>query len=183
MKTRHFSVICVVILFVTMFSHVKAQPTADNKEDARIFVQKFYDWYGALDAAYKPHQIAPFRVVVNKRAADIDVPLRNAIMHYFNSSLKGADMGLDFDPIIAAQDTRSGFQTGDVKQKGNNFFVDVHDIKSGAPQKSISAELILTVEVSKINGQWELVNFIYPPSNGGSNLLMILNNFAKTASK
>ncbi len=188
MKTRHFSIISMVIVFITMISDVKAQPLAGDKESARIFVQKFYDWYGTLGAlSDKPVKGAdPMTICLNHKPAYFEDKLRNGIIEDEKAQAKdpGEIVGLDFDPIANAQDTRTGFQTGNIRQQSDNFFVDVHDIKRGQSQKAVlAAPLVLTAEVAKINGQWMFLNFIYPKSDGGGNLLSILKGLADDRTK
>jgi len=163
---------------MVMFSTVKAQSSTDTKESARIFVQKFYDWYAIMDADdgfAKKHNASPFSYTVSKRGSYFETLLRKELVNYFRVPTNDDDIGLDFDPISAAQDTRSGFQTGNVKQVGNKFQVDIHDIKSGRQRKEVlAAELALIAEVTNVNGRWEFSNFIYPSPDGKSDLMSIL---------
>jgi hypothetical protein len=132
----------------------------------------------------------PYDLTLKHKPSYLQSTLLDALIADEEAQAKvpGDIVGLDFDPITNAQDTRSGYQTGDIKQQGDKFFVDVHDIKSGQLQKAIlAAPLVLTAEVAKINGQWEFFNFIYPKADGGGNLLDILkslkNNRAKWAAE
>jgi hypothetical protein len=180
MKTKHFSVIGAVILCMTMISNAKAQSIVDDKESARVFVQKFYDWYGALDAAHEPGSKtpSPYILTLKHKPSYLQNTLLNALIADDLAQEKANEIvGLDFDPFTNAQDTRSGYQTGTVVQKGIYYFIDVHDIKSGLVRNAVlSAPLVLTAEITKINGQWEFFNFIYPKEDGGYNLLDILKS-------
>jgi hypothetical protein len=184
MKDKYFSIPGIIILCMIIFSGANGQPSVDSKESARVFVQKFYDWYGAMDAAAIPGDKSPGPMALSLRhkPAYFESKLKDAINadEAAQAKVPGEIVGLDFDPITNAQDTRSGYQTGNVKQQRDNFFVDIHDIKSGQSRKAVlAAELVVTAEVAKINGQWEFINFIYPKADGGRNLLDILKGLKK----
>lgn len=180
MKKIQFIVLNVIILSMVTFSGVNGQSTANDKEGARIFVQKFYDWFGTMGAlSDKPMNNDPMALCLRHKPPYFEGKLRMAIIEDEQAQAKspGEIVGLDFDPIANAQDTRTGFQTGNVTQRGDKFFVDVHDIKKGQPSNAVlKAPLILTAEVAQIDGHWEFFNFIYPKEDGGNNLLAILKS-------
>jgi hypothetical protein len=173
---------------MVIFSNVNAQSTVSDKESARVFVQKFYDWYGTMGAlsdklVKEPDAMA---LCLNHKPPYFDNKLREGIIEDEQAQAKspGEIVGLDFDPIANAQDTRTGFQTGNVQQHGDKFFVDVHDIKKGQSIKAIlAAPLVLTAEVVQLNGHWEFINFIYPKSDGGGNLLDMLKSLKSDRAK
>jgi hypothetical protein len=180
MKNSYFTFMSVIILGIVMSLNVKAQSLVNDKVAAKAFVQKFYDWFNILQTDEhftEKHHASPFSFAVAKRGDYFDAPLYKAIENYFHTPMKGDEIGLDFDPIAAAQDTRSGFQTGNVKQIGHKFFVDLHDIPSGRSEKEILAtETFLIVETVKIGKDWKLANFIYPADKNSkqTDLLKIL---------
>jgi hypothetical protein len=145
---------------------LKAQAPVNEKANAKEFVQKFYDWYNVLQADddfTRRHNLSQFAFAIKERGNYFDAPLRQAIVDYFHKPLKSGEIGLDFDPITAAQDTRSGFQTGKVKQVGNKFLIDLHDLPKGKSEKEIiDSETFLIVEAVKVGKDWKLANFIYP---------------------
>jgi hypothetical protein len=180
----NFLVIGLFLLCIAFSANVKAQAKPGDKESARIFVQKFYDWYGALDAAHEPGDKGPGPMTLSLKHNPpyFESTLRRGIIADRKAQAKvpGELVGLDFDPIINAQDVRSGYQTGNVKQEGDKFFVDVHDIKNGKSRSAIlAAELVVTAEVAKIGGHWEFINFVYPKADGGRNLLDVLKGLKK----
>ena len=188
MKKRNFINLGLTLLLLTFCGNAKAQK-GDDKERARVFVQKFYDWYAIIDADddfTKTHNASPFAYTWAHRGRYFDVPLRNAITDYFNNRTNYDELGLDFDPISAAQDTRSGFQTGNVKQVGNKFLVDVHDIESGSLKKEVLASPIaVIVEMDKVGAGWKIANFIYPAdgTQKQSDLLHVLSFLRKDNDK
>jgi len=177
-----------IILSMISFSNVNAQSSVNDKENARIFVQKFYDWFGTMGALSDKITKGPdpMEICLRHKPPYFEDKLRTAIIEDEKAQEKspGEIVGLDFDPIANAQDTRTGFQTGNVTQIGSKFFVDVHDIKNGQIRKSVlAAPLVLTSELEKIDGQWEFINFIYPKEDGGRNLLDILKGLKDDRAK
>ena len=159
-----------------MFSSVNAQSSVDDKESARLFVQKFYDWSFPLFKA----NIADQKIIMKHGREFFGQNLRKALETYYNTPTKDGDIGLDFDPFMAGQDFGEGYQTGNVKQVENKFLIDVHDIKNGQSRKAVLASaLLVTVEVTKEAGKWAITNFLYPSDLGNTNLLKLLKNQQK----
>ena len=186
MKKIQFIVLNVIIVSLITFSDVNAQSTVNDKESASIFVQKYYDWYSALYEADTPGSKGPYsqQIMMKKSGEYFNATLREALIYYYNTPLKDDDIGLDFDPFIAGQDSGAGYQAGNVKQVGNDFFVDVHNIEKGKPKKEIlAAEVLVIVEVTKVNGNWKIVNFTYPPFNVKYDLLNMLKGLKQGSKK
>jgi hypothetical protein len=147
-KNIFFSILSVIILCMVTLSGLKAQAPVDEKAGAKAFVQQFYDQYSGL--TNKQRNIA---------AAYFDKTLLDA----YNMPFKKDDIGFDFDPISNAQDDRAGFQTGNVKQVGNKFFVDVHDVAKRKSEKEIlAAPTCVIVETIRVGKSWKIANLIYP---------------------
>lgn len=182
MKKR-FLLIASTVLSVILYGNVRAQ-TADKKEEARVFVQKFYDWYGKVYAK-KRHITAQYEII-KRNPQYLAKTLLNALLADERAWARypRVIIGLDFDPFTNTLDTRKGYQTGLVTQKGDKFFVGVYDIGSGQSKKEIlSTNLILTAEIDYIHGHWIFENFVYPRpyalDNYGGNLLGILDSLHK----
>ncbi len=180
---KHFLLVASIALFVLFYENIRAQ-TAGNKENARVFVQKFYNWYGKVYA--KERHITAQYEIIKHNPQYLDKMLLNALLADERAWARHPReiIGLDFDPFTNTLDTRKGYQTGLVTQKADKFFVDVHDIKTGRPRKEVlAADLILTAEVAYINGHWIFVNFVYPRpyalDNYGGNLIGILDSLHK----
>ena len=186
MKKVGFTV-SLIILNIISFSNVKAQSSVNEKESARVFVQKFYDLYSALYEADIPHSKGPSsqQIIMKKSNYYFDATLRKSLIEYYYAPVKDDDIGLDFDPFIAGQDSGEGYQTGNVNQIGNNFFVDVHNIHAGKTKKEIlAAEIVVITQVVKVNGQWKIANFKYPPFKPNNyNLLSMLEGLRSDANK
>lgn len=139
--------------------------TEDRKESARIFVQQFYDWFGNI--YHRERHITAHFVVLKTKPEYIDKKLLDALIADDRASARHPReiIGLGFDPFANSLDNRQGFQTGRVTQKGDRFFVNVHDIRGGQPASAV-AKLVLTAEVANMNGRWVFMNFIYPKKAG-----------------
>ncbi|HWD88274.1 MAG TPA: hypothetical protein VG367_09120 [Mucilaginibacter sp.] len=178
----------LILLSLIGFVGVSANAQMSTKESARAFVQRFYDKYSVsvrdVPAFIKKHNASPFAYTFKTHGEYFEKKLHDAIAAYFKAPLKD-EIGLDFDPIINAQDDRNGYETADVRQKGNNFFVGVHDIQKGKNKNQVlSAEVSVIAEVTNANGQWKFVNFIYPALSGSnSDLLTILKSLKKEQQK
>jgi len=177
----------LILLYLIGFIGLGAKAQSLTKESARVFVQKFYDQYSVLvneDGFAKKHNASQFAFTFKTHEGYFDQELHDAIAAYFKTPLKD-EIGLDFDPIINAQDDRKGYETVDVKQKGNNFLVGIHDIQKGKSKKQILAsETAVIAEVTNVKGQWKFVNFIYPElKDDNSDLLSILKTLQKEQKK
>jgi hypothetical protein len=164
------------------FCQANAQNPIDNKDGARIFVQKFYDWYGKVYA--NTRHIEAQYVLVKQKPQYLDEKLLNAIIadHRASARRPREIIGLYFDPFTYSLDNRKGFQTGLVTQKGNKFFIDVHDIRNERSKKAVlAAKLITSAEVIQRNGNFVFSNFIYPKIQGhkSDNLLSMLDSLHK----
>jgi len=180
---KHFIIFNIVVVCVFVFFKAKAQSTVDDKESARMFVQKFYDWSFVLfktDYPKTKNQLSDQQIIMKHGKDFFGQDLRKALENYYNTPTKDGDIGLDFDPFMAGQDYGVGYQTGNVKQLGNKFLVDVHDVKSGQPKGAVlAAPVEVTVEVVKEAGKWAITNFLYPAELANTNLLQLLKNEQK----
>jgi hypothetical protein len=171
-----------------IFSNVKGQSSTE-KEGARVFVQKFYDWYTVLyskDMSKRKDQ-TPSDIIAMKQKRDyFDASLHNAIIEDNRESAKITDeiAGLDFDPFLNTQDTGFAYQSGNVKQVGNKFYVDIHSAQAGKSRQAIlKSEVAAIAEVIKVDMHWTFTNFIYPSKDGKSDLKTILKKLQKDRSK
>jgi Protein of unknown function (DUF3828) len=190
MNKKRFSIVTVIALCMIMFSCENvSQPKTDDRESARVFVQQFYDWYNALynaDTPDKKDVVPAETTALSKKADFFDAPLRTAIIEDQNAQAKVPDdiVGLDSDPFLNAQDIGFSYQTGNVKQSGSTFAVDVHSDMAGKTRKVVLAsEIAVVAEVVKVNGKWKFTNFIYPSKDGDTNLLDLLKGFQKERDK
>jgi len=179
------SILLAFILFAFASCREAAKPPVDVKENARIFVQKFYDWYTALYNGATPEKtdVVPAEsVALNKKTECFDALLRQAIIDDRKAMEKvsGEIVGFDADPFLNAQDTGFNYLAGNVKQAGEKFYVDVHADLADKPRKDILvADIAVIAEVTKVNRQWKFTNLIYPSKHDQENLLDILKGLHK----
>jgi hypothetical protein len=183
MNKRSFLVISFVLFCIAFSATVKAQAKVDDKESARLFVQRFYDWSFTLfkaEGSGGDKQLSDQQIIMKHSREFFSNDLRKALVNYYNTPTKDGDIGLDFDPFMAGQDFWEGYETGNVNQAGNKFFVDVHSIKKGEPRKAVlAAELIVIAEVTKESGHWAITNFTYVDGGKKFDLLNLLKDQAK----
>jgi len=178
------SVLIIGLFWVcTAFSaNVNAQAKADDKESARAFVQKFYDWYIVLwsECQNSKSNLFVLDIAIKRRPQYFGLALKKAIASDDSAQNKSGDIvGLDFDPFIG-QELWGNFEAGDVKITGGKFLVDVRNIEKGKPAKEIrDAELREVVELSRRNGNWIIVNTSYPSSRGSKDILQTLKDLKK----
>ncbi|MGZ4001613.1 MAG: hypothetical protein ACXVIY_13320, partial [Mucilaginibacter sp.] len=168
------------MLFLVSCTDTARHPVGNEKENARVFVQQFYDWYKKLynQGVTATDNVGTDVYMIKHKPQYLDDSLLKAFIEYYKAEPKDADevVGLDFDPILDSQDIGWDYQTGKVKQVGDTFFVNIHCDTHGKPKDKILAlPPIIVAEVVKKSGHWKLVNLSYPPPEGkGEDLLKML---------
>jgi len=176
-------------MFLLSCDNTVKHSAIDDKENARIFVQKFYDWYKKLynEGVTATDNVGTDVYMIKHKPQYLDDSLLNAFIEYYRAEPKQADeiVGLDFDPILDSQDIGWDYQTGKVRQVGDKFFIDIHCDTHGKPKDTILAlPPIIVAEVVKKNRQWKFVNLSYPPPEGkGEDLLKMLADYKKEAAE
>ena len=181
MKLRSLRVFALLIFGVMLFSEVQAQSLNGDKDAAKAFVQKFYDWYVPIySLPPDPKAQSSVMIAVAKKKDVFDVTLCKALLNYLNTPSTEDLDGLDSDPFLSGQDIGRGYQAGNVVQAGNKLLIDIHNIEKGKSVKAtMAAEVIVIPEVAKVNGKWVFTNFIFPFEGKRYNLLDMLNNIRK----
>jgi hypothetical protein len=183
MDKKRFSIVTIIVLCTIIFSGANAQSRVGEKESARVFVQKFYDWYIVLWSDEKrptPH-VTVLDIAIKQRPEYFGLALKKAITADDSAQNKTEDdiVGLNFDPFIG-QELWGNFEAGDVKQIGERFFVDIRNIEKGSSAKEIQdAELREVVELTRRKGNWVIVNISYPSRNGSEDILQTLKDLKK----
>jgi hypothetical protein len=185
MKKKYFLTISMIVLCAITFPNANAKPSVNDKENVRLFVQQFYDWYTVLyakDMSLQKNPTPSDLIALKQKRQYFDVSLRNAILEDNRAQAKVTDeiTGLDFDPFLNTQDTGFAYQTGNVKQVGNKFYVDIHSDQAGKSRQAIlKSEVAVIAEVIKVDTYWIFTNFIYPSKDGKSDLITILKKLRK----
>lgn len=141
----------------------------------RAFVQEFYDWY-----AKRSHR-GDFGIetALKERRHVFDAQLVRRLQEDAAAAAKspGEIVGLDFDPVLNAQDIAEKYIVGAVRRQGVRFRVDVFGYWNG--KKSPRPDV--TPEVLHAGSRWVFVNFHYrgEGKQASSNLLGVLQELKR----
>jgi len=172
MRNLGISILAFFVLISGSVTQAQTKASEDPSDSARLFVQKFYDWYipGSLKAfgTKKPFSW-------QQRPADFDPKLFRALKADEDAQAKvpGDIVGLDWDPFVANQDPCERNTARKVRKNRDVYLVDVHNVCNGQEDKKVH----VVAEVARENGHWVFVNFRYPAEQSGekdSDLLAIL---------
>jgi Protein of unknown function (DUF3828) len=148
----------------------QARP-ADRQQSCSAFVQGFYEWYLKKDAeSFKKH-LRTSDVALKERPEVFDAELSRRLKEDSTAQDKVKDeiVGLDFDPVLGAQDTCSPYTFRKVTIEGDSCRVEVVDTCGASRDKpDVVPELVHR------SGQWVFVNFRYPQVDATDDLLTIL---------
>jgi hypothetical protein len=145
------------------------------------FVQQFYDWYLAKENALSkdPSADSSLEVALREKQSQFSPELIKALQEDLAAAKKSPDeiVGLDFDPIQNAQDNPERYVVGEVRPKGDHFWVEVFGIWEG--KKGAKPDVV--PELFSENGKWIFTNFHYPESDNpvNENLLSVLQALKK----
>ena len=136
-------------------------------EDARRFVQEFFDWYVAYSARATG---AAWDSVEVERPGVLGGDLVRALRGDAagRAGREGEVAGLDFDPFLNAQDPCDRYEARAVETSGDALHVSVHGTCADARQEGPDVVAV----VVRREGRWQISNFIYP--EGKADLLDVL---------
>lgn len=149
------------------------------------FVGQFYNWYLAKETALMKENSRKMalEVALVEKKSSFSPGLVKALKEDLAASKKspGEIVGLDFDPILDAQDLGERYLVGKVMPKGDHFLVEVFGIWGG--KKNAKPDVVPELVFEK--GHWIFVNFHYDsagiPEN--ENLLSVLQELKKSREK
>jgi hypothetical protein len=151
-------------------SPLRAQtPAGADTAALRTVVQRFYDWY--IPVANKPGPgEMPWRRAVKRGSPAFGVDLVRQLEADAKAQAANRDeiVGLDGDPILAAQDFCQTYRVGRIVQEGARYVVEVHGICDGTRHPAPDVAPVLV----RANDAWVLVNFRFPREH--SDLLTVL---------
>jgi hypothetical protein len=125
----------------------------------RRFVQAFYTGY--LREFSKEHSMEELETRYRPSALSRALRRRLHEDYVANTNSKGEIVGLDFDPILAAQDSAERHVVGNVYRTGNTYRAEVYSYWNGKKNKTPSVVPELVYE----RGRWVFVNFHYDFDN------------------
>ncbi|QQR56370.1 MAG: DUF3828 domain-containing protein [Candidatus Melainabacteria bacterium] len=180
MKTRTLSTLVLSgFLFISNCTSAFAgSATTATTNDAKTFVQTFYDWYAATQQNFK--KTMELETVMKKKVADFTPELNKRLNEDIAAQKKSPDelIGLDFDPFLSTNsEPYTKYLATKVTQKGDAFLVEVHGVAKG---KTLNKATV-TPEVKQIKGKWQFANFHYGKSEfpENENLLSVLKVLKK----
>ena len=174
MPSRSKSISLSVALLLASCFGGQACSAADEKTSCKQFVQSFYTWYLAKSKApAKNGTPDPLEVALKKRAVNFSPELTKRLKEDFAAAAKspGEIVGLDFDPILNAQDCGDKYEAETVTTKGNSYLVDVVSTWNGKKESHATVQPEL---VQIAGGKWQFVNFHYNVDNKKDDLLNVL---------
>jgi hypothetical protein len=158
-------------------------PAADSAEKSALtFTQKFYDWYLAGNKRLRDTPEAGS--MIQKCRSSFSKELMKRLDEDAAASAKRKDeiVGLDFDPVLNAQDFAARYVASHVTHRGKSYFAEVRSISGGKK----SARIDVQPELVQSGKTWVFVNFHYPAAGKGepkSDLLGILKQLRDDRAK
>lgn len=170
MRLRRIGFCALLFLMIPFSLQSQAMRNQQKIDSARLFVQKFYDWYVPL--AHKKNKESTFNIAIKIKPGLFGKTLLTAIRKDAVAQSKASDIvGLDYDPFLCAQDPSDRYdvgkiyrKVGKIYRKGDRYFAEIYSTRDGIRSNNWD----VLVELKRRNTTWIFVNF-YDPS--GSDLL------------
>lgn len=157
LTTFRNAAICSILLVSLCGGPICAQQKASSgpAESCRRFVQQFYSWYVARSKKAGGEDL----ILTKKRASFSSKLVRRLKEDRLAANRSpGEIVGLDFDPVLNAQDVAQHYVMGKVTSKGGLFRAEVYGIWNG--KKGESPDVV--PELKRKGKRWIFVNFYYP---------------------
>lgn len=146
----------------------ESEATAEHlpvQESCRNFVQQFYNDYlstandlNLCHEQYAHPERNPFSAELVRLLKEDRKAVANA------KPGEELDVGLDFDPVLNGNGSPEGCTVGKLTAKGDHHLVEIHHVCNG--KKEVKPSLV--AELTRRNGKWLFVNFIYPGFEDGA---------------
>jgi hypothetical protein len=155
----------LIFLFVS-FMLSPCSKSQSIQTSCKNFVQSFYEWY----VANYDKPAGWLAVLLKEKSSAFSPKLLAALREYGEAPENSGDQisGLDFDPILNAQDNADKYVVEHVIRKGNTYWVEVYGILGGKKR----AKPDVVPELMLREGRWVFVNFHYEQRR--SDLLTLL---------
>jgi hypothetical protein len=173
LTTFRNAAICTILLLSLCGGPICGQQKSPPgpAESCRKFVQEFYSWYAARSLKAGGEDL-----ILTKKRASLSPELFRRLNEDRLAAKRspGEIVGLDFDPVLNAQDVAQSYVAGRVTTKGDRFKVEVFGIWDG--KKRGSPDVV--PELKRNGKRWIFVNFYYPSADKTPNddLLHVLAN-------
>lgn len=176
---RSFCMLFVLITLTINMNANAATPAADEKACAKV-VQNFYTWYAAkVNRSAEEGPKSNAEAEIQKREnLEFSPELLRDLKIDSDASAKspGEIVGLDFDPVLNAQDIAQRYVVGKTSKKNNSVLVEVYGYWNG--KKGARPDVVPELVLNK--GKWTFVNFHYTHEAGQKDdLLSVLKTLRK----
>jgi Protein of unknown function (DUF3828) len=171
----------LVLLLAAPSLMAESKPTPTPAQACAEFVGQFYSWYLAKEAALTKANSnkSALDVSISDKKSSFSPALVKALKEDMAAASKspGEIVGLDFDPILNAQDVAERYLLGKVTAKDDHYFVEVFGVWGG--KKSKKPDVV--PELVQEKGQWVFDNFHYRNAEDAvnRNLLSVLEQLKK----
>jgi hypothetical protein len=144
----------------------------EKQQSCSRFVKNFYDWYWKIAEKEPQNNMSPIERAVHDKASCFSADLLAQLKEDLKVSAQnpGEIVGLDFDPILNAQDVATRYDIGKVTTKNERYRVDVYGTWNGKKNNKPD----VTPELAFSNGKWTFVNFRYEREEPKTDLLTTL---------
>lgn len=168
------SKLLLLCFFLSVSFLSSADEVLNSADAAKSFVQGFYDWYAPLTPGAGGE--LPESIALKEKRQHFDDRLVRALRADLvrQAKAEGEIVGLDFDPILAAQDPPEHYVVGTVRPVRGRYRVDIWARQAGEKAE----KPIVVAEVEWEQGTWQFTNFYYPR---GGNLTALLRTLARQA--
>lgn len=170
---RSAVVIVVGVVLVVALVLPGAAQSVDDVTKSSKFVQDFYNYYLKL-CEKEGKKEGPLEIAIREKPGSMSTELVKALNEDLAAAAKnpGEIVGLDFDPVLNAQDMASKYVVGKATLNKGTVMVEVYGFWNG--KKSQFPDVV--PEVMTKNGKCSFVNFHYKNEKGvlDNDLLTVL---------
>ncbi len=170
----------LALITLTMSLDANAATPQDQEKSCAKFVQDFYSWYAATmnrSAKEGPKSNADGEIQKRENQEFSPELLRDLkIDSEAAAKVPEEIVGLDFDPVLNAQDVAQRYVVGKINKKNSSLWVEVYGYWNG--KKGARPDVV--PELALNNGKWTFVNFHYSQKAGqNDDLLSVLKALRK----
>ncbi len=146
-----------------------AKPDDASEQSARLFVQRFYDWYlqrvlAASEQQQKSPKAKDFGFIdgVRQRPTWFSAELRRLLEEDMVAARRcsSEQVGIDWDPFLETQDPSPAYTASKVERTPQGFrvSVDFHDKQTGVVETPMAQ-----ADISFVDRHWIFVDFVQSP--------------------
>ncbi|HEV2321213.1 MAG TPA: hypothetical protein VGT42_02525, partial [Gammaproteobacteria bacterium] len=173
---KHTRMAAGILIVGLLVAPIGAGAESPESKSAQTFVQDFYTWYGQEEKNEHDMALSDYAIKTKPQLFTAAIVQGLKEDEAAQAKVPGEVVGLDFDPILNAQDDCGPYKAGKVKVMGATYRVELFDHCSD----SKPARPAVIAAVQKQKGSWVFVDFIYP---GSGDLFSELQSLKKEREK